>query len=119
MSNWIRFKKSNNRSINKCLADLNFEAPEDYKEFLINHNGGHFQEGIPSINIPNTEGKMIVGALFGVDLSEDFDLKEWNEEYEGDLIQSSIIIGSDYGSGLLLLILQNELSGVFFIGTMV
>ncbi|WP_205004665.1 SMI1/KNR4 family protein [Scopulibacillus daqui] len=67
-----------------------------------------------SVPIKDANEEMVLGVLFGLDLEDNYDLGDWNEEYQEDMIENTIIIGADYGSGLLVLINQEEEKGIYY-----
>lgn len=106
------YGKASKVAINNFEKVIDFSLPKDYREFLGSYNGGSFKDNIFFVNELNEEIPLHV--LYGLDVDKGLDLKTWYDEYEEDLIPGSIIIGHDYGSGILVLINDSEVQGVYY-----
>ncbi|MBC1247364.1 SMI1/KNR4 family protein [Listeria booriae] len=93
---------------------VNTIFPEDYKQFLMNKNGGVPEENYLSMIIPSNGEEIVLGALLGINENDNFDLESWHKEYGDELMESSLIIGTEYGSGLFVLICEGDQEGVYF-----
>ena len=99
----------------KLEDELGFTLPNDYKEFLINFNGGVPEVKYSTFTLNELEENIGLQVLYGLDLEENLDLREWYEEYEDDLLDDCLIIGHGIGFGFIVLVNSPEVSGVYFL----
>ncbi|MBC6315403.1 SMI1/KNR4 family protein [Listeria grandensis] len=102
------------QEITRLEKGLYLNFPEDYKQFLMNKNGGVPEENYLSMVIPSHGEEIVLGALLGINENDNFDLESWYKEYSDELMESSLIIGTEYGSGLFVLICEGNQEGVYF-----
>ncbi|MBO0468837.1 SMI1/KNR4 family protein [Enterococcus plantarum] len=88
--------------------------PNDYKEFLENYNGGLPAKNYLTTHLDNIGEEIVLGSLLGINENENFDLGTWLFEYEDELPPSSFIIGTEYNSGLFIMITIGDEQGVYF-----
>lgn len=98
----------------KFEDEIGFKLPSDYKEFLINFNGGVPEVKYSAFTLNELQENIGLQVLYGLDLEENLDLREWYEEYEGDLLDDCLIIGHGLGFGFIVLVNSPEISGVYF-----
>lgn len=102
------------QEIIRLEKEMQLKFPEDYKQFLVNKNGGVPAENYLSMVIPSNGEEIVLGALLGINENNNFDLESWHKEYGDELMESSLIIGTEYGSGLFVLICEGDQEGVYF-----
>jgi hypothetical protein len=94
----------------KFQEALGFEPGSDYLKFLEDNNGWLIEDGF--IDVKDLSQTIKLDILFGIGLKvETSNLIFWQNEMKDDLPAESVIIGSDPGGGLLLLV-KNQ--GVFY-----
>ena len=98
----------------KLEDEIGFTLPNDYKEFLINFNGGVPEVKYSTFKLNELEENIGLQVLYGLNLEENLDLREWYEEYEDDLLDDCLIIGHGIGFGFIVLVNSPEISGVYF-----
>lgn len=98
----------------KLEEEIGFTLPNDYKEFLINFNGGVPEVKYSTFKLNELEENIGLQVLYGLNLEENLDLREWYEEYEDDLLDDCLIIGHGIGFGFIVLVNSLEVSGVYF-----
>ena len=98
----------------KLEEEIGFTLPNDYKEFLINFNGGVLEVKYSTFKLNELEENIGLQVLYGLNLEENLDLREWYEEYEEDLLDDCLIIGHGIGFGFIVLVNSPEVSGVYF-----
>ncbi|MGD6793096.1 SMI1/KNR4 family protein [Metabacillus indicus] len=91
---------------------IGFSLPVDYRKFLSSYNGGSFKDS--SFIVTELNEELQLHVLYGLDVDKGLDLRTWYDEFEEDLIPNSIIIGHDYGSGIILLINDSDFKGVYY-----
>lgn len=89
--------------ISKLQDVIGFSLDADYCSFLERNNGGICVNG--SIQITGISQDVSVDNLFGINLPvETSNLLFWVKEYGDEIPPESIVIGSDPGGGLFLLV---------------
>ena len=92
---------------------VKMELPNDYKQFLVNTNGGQFVNEIHTFWVEELKQDIGIDVLFGFDNLRSLCLTNWYEEYVEDLPPNTIIIGNSINAGLILLIWQDDWKGIF------
>ncbi|PLR78369.1 SMI1/KNR4 family protein [Bacillus sp. V3-13] len=93
---------------------LGFSLPEDYKTFLRKYNGGTSKVRYSKFFVKELNQEIPLDVLYGIDVDQTFDLQRCHEEFEEDMLDQSLIIGDDPGSGLIVLITDPEHCGVYY-----
>ncbi|UHQ19269.1 SMI1/KNR4 family protein [Lysobacter sp. KIS68-7] len=93
---------------------IGFSLPDDYKEFLHLHNGGSAKRGYPTFILEALGEEVPLDVLYGLGVDEALDLRGWFDEYEKELMPGSIIIGSGACGGMVTLVDNADLKGVYF-----
>ena len=108
-----KYGKLNVSMVNQLDNMFGFEVPTDYKEFLINTNGGRFDfEDEHYILIKNQ--KIWIDVLYGNKEIERSSLMFWNNEYGDDIPENSIIIGDTQDHGFLVYVCSGNQKGIYF-----
>ena len=107
------YKNGNAEKVSKLEKEFRIKLPEDYRNFLIQYNGGDVEDG--NLYVKELDEDMRMGYFFGIGIEEGFaDITEINDEYDDDIPKKSLLIGMDEGSGFLLLISGGEDSGIWY-----
>ena len=105
----------NGKLSEKYIADFEREhqisLPDDYREFLQRTNGGTLQDAVLK---PERPGDLLIDCLFGINDKDELSLNFWNNEFEGEIPENSVIVGSDAGGGFLLICMEEGLEGVYY-----
>jgi cell wall assembly regulator SMI1 len=105
----MKFQKTNAPPVTESNI-LNFEQtirfglPLDYRQFLLEHNGGVPEQDLFSIPDCNSEG--LIDHFLGLGREKE-DLEDWMNELEGDLPEGFIPIGFDPGGNAILMDLSD------------
>lgn len=108
------FGKASPEMIKEFEQHIGFSLPEDYKQFLSEYNGGTAKVRYSTFVVKDIDQIIPLDVLFGLGVIEELDLQYWNDEYRDDLLPNSIIIGHDPGSGMIVLINDPEIQGVYY-----
>lgn len=108
------FGKATKESIEELEKTLGFLIPDDYKDFLGEYNGGTSKVRYSKFFVKELNQEIPLDVLYGISVKRTFDLSECYEEFEEDMLQNSLIIGDDPGSGLIVLITDPENHGVYY-----
>lgn len=92
---------------------VQMELPKDYKEFLLNTNGGQFVDEIHKFWIDELNENIGIDVLFGFNQARSLCLNSWYQEYAEELPENTIIIGNSINCGLILLIWEDDWKGIF------
>ena len=99
-------------------TDLGIVFPDDYKRFLQMTNGGTVpigeNEEKTAILIPALNEKVWIDSFFGVTEDTNSDIRYWNTEYGGEMLENAIIIGDSIMHGFFVLICGGENEGVYY-----
>lgn len=109
----IKYNDGSLSNVDKLEKNLNLKLPTDYRDFLIENNGANIENAFFYVKEIN---KVIpMGYFFGVDIDKgQTNIIKINKEYEDDIIESSLLIGNDIGSGFLLFIFDGENDGIWY-----
>lgn len=92
---------------------ISFKLPDDYKLFLLEHNGGVPIVEYSTFTLDGIEEEIGLQSLYGLNLGRSLNLIGWYKEYKNDLLDNSIIIGHGLGVGLIVLVCSSDLTGVY------
>ena len=107
------YKNGNREEVAKFEKDFRVKLPEDYRNFLIEYNGGSVSDAY--LYVEELDEHILMGKFFGIGVKEGFaDIIEINEEYDEDIPKKSLLIGIDAGSGFILLINDGESDGIWY-----
>jgi len=90
---------------------IGFSLPTDYRDFLVEKNGGVFADALIKPEVP---GELLIDCLFGLGLPDQLSLEFWHDEFKSEIPENSLIIGSDAGGGFLLLCTEVGSSPVYY-----
>jgi hypothetical protein len=107
------FGTTTTEEINNLEAEFEITLPDDYKEFLQKHNGGKPEIKYAAFNVEDLEQDISLDIFFGIGIKE-LDILYWSNLFRDDILPESIIIGSDAGDGLLMLINDGENDGIYY-----
>ena len=91
---------------------IGFSLPADYKEFLIENNGGSVRNC--SFVVSDLLKVIDLHVLYGITPEKNNNLYTWHDEYSSDLFENSVIIGSDLGGGLIVICNSEDTPGVYY-----
>ncbi|HEX8657621.1 MAG TPA: SMI1/KNR4 family protein [Hymenobacter sp.] len=92
---------------------LTFSLPEDYREFLKQHNGGRSEDQI--FFVQDLQQDLLMHVFYGINNpAKTLNVAFWTEEFKEDLEESALIFGKEPGGGMLLYITAGENRGVYF-----
>jgi hypothetical protein len=107
------YKNGSEEAVRKLEKDFRIKLPEDYRDFLIRDNGGSVTGG--HLYVRDLEEDMPMGYFFGLGIKKGFaDITEINEEYGDDIPKKSLLIGTDVGSGFILLVADGKNDGIWY-----
>lgn len=103
------YGKAREEAVNNFQEFVGFEIPEDYKQFLLKHNGGTTTVQNCKFYVDGLDTLVCLQALYGLELlDKELDLQKWHEENREDLHKNCIIIGNATCAGKILLINNEE-----------
>lgn len=102
-------------AVNNFENIIGFLLPEDYKQFLIEYNGGTSKVRYSTFKVEGLESRIPLDVLYGIDVGKrHFDLRYTNEAYKDDILPGSIIIGDEPGGGFWVLMDCRDYKGVYY-----
>jgi len=108
-----KFGITNEEKIKKYEELINMELPISYKKFLIETNGGSFEDMEHKFYVSELREEFIIDVMFGLNQDRNIDLEFWFNEYKDDLIECTAIIGDSLGTGLIVMIMAEDMKGIF------
>ena len=113
--NFIGYGKNTIEMVDEFEQYIGFSLPKDYRQFLLQYNGGKTQERYYTFYIVELNENIPLNVLYGLNTEiKQVNLKVWHDEYKEDLLENSIIIGSDPGAGMIVLINDDEDGGIYY-----
>ena len=108
-----KYGKLSVEMVNQLDGLLGFEVPQDYKDFLVNTNGGRFDfEDEHYMVIKNK--KIWIDVFYGNKKNKRSSFFFWNNEYGEDIPENSIIIGDTQDHGFIVYICSGAQKGIYF-----
>lgn len=109
------YGKATQEAVNNFERYIGFEIPADYKQFLLEYNGGTTTDQNGKFYVEALDTFVSLDVLYGLDIdSEQLDLQKLHEVNKEGLHTNSMIIGNDTCAGKILLINNDEEQGIFF-----
>lgn len=102
-----------NEKLQQYENSIQMNLPEDYRQFLIETNGGIFKNEEYSFWVEEIQEFIPIDVLFGFHQMRSLCLNTWYQEYEYELLENTTIIGDTSCYGLILLIWQKDWKGIY------
>lgn len=80
-----KFNGANSDSIKEYEELIQMELPQDYREFLLNTNGGCFEDELHTFWVEELKENIGIDVLFGFNQERSLSLSTWYNEYREDL----------------------------------
>ena len=108
-----KYGKLSVEMVNQLDGLLGFEVPRDYKDFLINTNGGRFDFEDEHYILVNNK-KIWIDVFYGNKKNKRSSFFFWNNEYGDEIPKNSIIIGDTQDHGFIVYICSGTQKGIYF-----
>ena len=112
------FGHAQHDEVERLENQFDISLPNDYKEFLLEQNGGKNQayEFENTIRLSQIEEDINIDTMFGEKTGfKNADIEQWTNEYVDDIFEHSIIIGDTVQHGFLIMWLSNdENEGIYY-----
>jgi len=104
--------------IQNLESEFDMSIPEDYKDFLMMHNGGKpdigNEWGYAEFYVEDLESSQFLDILYGIGVKK-LDISYWTNFFPGDIPPKTLVIGGDPGGAMLLLFNDNsENDGIYY-----
>lgn len=99
------------RSLEK---ELGFSLPAEYKDFLLNHNGGWPEPNEFPIEDNPSDDRGRVHYFLCIEDGDEYNLMDWVVDYEGRLPPGLLPIACDPGGNLICLSVSGENAGTVY-----
>ncbi|MDF7669754.1 SMI1/KNR4 family protein [Orbaceae bacterium ESL0721] len=105
-----------NRDIEHIENELKISFPDDYKQFLVNYNGGSVELNESNqLAIDGLSEKVTIDVLYGINTGYDnANIDFWTDKLKEDLLPETIIIGDSIMHGFFVMICSGELKGIYY-----
>lgn len=98
------FGKVTAERISEMEGKYNISLPAEYREFLLNNNGGVAPRvSRATIFLQPISEEIDIEIMFGFGLEDCFDIDYWMCQYQDELPPRSLLIGSDTIKGFIVL----------------
>ena len=115
MSNITGYGKATKEAVNNFEQHVGFSIPADYKQFLLEFNGGNTSVQYAKFYVEALDTLVSLDVLYGLDIdNEQLDLQNIQEEHKEGLHTNCIVIGKDTYVGKILLMDNDEEQGIYF-----
>lgn len=109
------YGKVDGSEISQLEQQVHCKFPEDYQAFLREYNGGQPEEARVCFAAEDIEAGIVLEDLLGVNPGEpSLCIAHWYEQSKKELLEGMMIIGHAGEAGLLLLVNQEDLKGIYF-----
>ncbi len=108
-----KFNGANDNYIKEYEDAVHMVLPKDYREFLLDTNGGCFEDELYTVGVEELKEEVGIDVLFGFNMDRSLCLNTWYDEYKYDLEEDMVIIGNSINAGLILLIWKEHVKGIF------
>lgn len=107
--------KVNLEQIVKLEETIGFTLPKDYKEFLLETNGGSNKDyDTNKFWVKELDDYIVIDVLFGVDLDENIDIKANLDMFSYDMLPETILIGDSIQHGFIVMICNGPDKGIYY-----
>lgn len=114
MINITPWGENNEELVRSFEQQINFALPEDYRQFLIKNNGAVVNR--QTFFVKDLGQEVLMDVLYGLTNADarSLTLAYWLKEYEGDMGEKELVIGSDPGGHQILYITAGEDKGIYY-----
>ncbi len=111
-----KFGNASKLEIEGLEKKFNVSLPDEYKEFLANYNGGIVDKKKENkIYIESIDEYINIDVLYGINTeSKTSDISTWMNKLGDDLMEHAIIIGDDLLQGIIVMITEGDLQGIYY-----
>lgn len=94
--------------------EIGFELPADYRQFLLQTNGAKVNKQV--FFVRDLTQDVLMNIFFGLTNleSESLTLDYWLQEYQDEIAEETLLIGSDPGGNFILYTVSGEDQGIYY-----
>ncbi|MDJ0363668.1 SMI1/KNR4 family protein [Hymenobacter sp. H14-R3] len=94
--------------------EIGFELPADYRQFLLETNGAEVNKQV--FFVRDLTQDVLMNVFFGLTnlASRSLTLRYWLQEYEDEIEEQTLLIGSDPGGHFILYTVSGEDQGIYY-----
>ena len=114
MLNILPWGENNEESVHAFEQQIDFVLPEDYRQFLIKNNGGSVKN--QTFFVKDLDQEVLMDVMYGLTNTDarSLTLGFWIKEYDGEMGQKELVVGSDPGGHQILYITTGEDKGIYY-----
>ena len=93
---------------------IGFALPNDYRQFLLNNNGGVVND--QTFFVEGLGQEVLMDVFYGIAIfhGRTLNIDYWLQEYKGEIGGNELVIGRDPGGHQLLYITEGEDKGIYY-----
>ena len=115
MNNIKGYGKATRDEVNLFEQLLGFNLPDDYRQFLLDFNGGITAVQQSKFYVEALDTLIPLEMLFGLEMADEkLDLYKANEDYKEELHMNGIVIGCAPCSGKIVIFNNDDHKGIYF-----
>jgi SMI1-KNR4 cell-wall len=102
------------QQIQSLEEKIGFALPQDYKNFLIQTNGGRLEDS--TFYVGELEQDILMNVFYGYEVEKDkvLNIVFWLDKYNDEIPEQSLLIGNEPGGAFILYIPYGDDCGVYF-----
>jgi hypothetical protein len=102
--------------ITKLESKLGIDLPEEYIDFLMEHNGGELiSNEARTIGIAEVNGSILIDVFFGYETGlKNLDILTWMDLHAEDIYRDTVILANDAGHGFVVMICKGQDKGIWY-----
>jgi hypothetical protein len=113
MNTLVSWGKNEENTVSQLEKEIGFKLPTDYRNFLLDNNGGRLDDEI--FFVEGLDQDVMMDVFYGIThRNPALTLSYWLEEYGDELQENTLIIGTDPGGGMLTYITAGEDKGIYY-----
>jgi len=113
MKTFVSWGKNDETAVARLEQELGFSLPADYRDFLLDNNGGRVDDEL--FFVEGLGQQVTMDVFYGATHPNPaLTVSYWLQEYGDELQERTLVIGTDPGGGMLTYITTGEDQGIYY-----
>lgn len=109
------FGTADSERLKQAEQQMGVELPDDYREFLLQTNGGSNEDYSMSFFVKELNDEMVVDVLYGIGLdNKNADVVFYTDMFASDMLPGSVLIGDSIQNGFIVMVCGRENKGIYY-----